>query len=262
MPDVKIGSVKISRDEPKIVAVIKGEEELARQAEESGADIIEVRVDLYELYAVATIREKLEKIKSVTKLPILATIRRIEEGGMFMGKEGERKEIFKGIFDKIDAVDIELNAHEIVDDVLEEALRHHVTTILSHHDYYNTAPYDDLKSVVGKALTKESDIFKIATRANRSEDVIALLRVLLEHTRRSSDRLMTAISLGGIGSISRIAFPFFGSCITYGFIDEANAPGQLSVSHVKKIMDEFKYKIPEIRKSLEGAATDSIPVKA
>jgi len=247
-----IDNVEIGR-EPKIVAVIGGPKvlSLANEAEREEADILEIRTDLFNNgYNVSKIVKTFQQVKKETSLPLLITIRRLEEGGLyyrFQKSEEKRFRIFRSVMGLVDAVDIELTA-KIRDRVIEEARKRDVTPIVSYHDFYKTPSLAKLREFADQAHELDSKIIKIATMANSKEDVIELFRFLLEAYEKY-DKPITAISMSNIGSVSRIAFPFYGSCLTYGHVskDKANAPGQLTVKMLRDFLDEHKDKILKIR---------------
>lgn len=247
-PIKKIGDCEVGQI-PKIVGVVGGEEalSLAEIAKEEGADILEARMDLYNTTDLNKINCSLEGIRSATNLPIIGTIRRIEEGGLFVGTEEMRKKLFLETIDNIDAIDIELFVEKRVsDEIIDEAVRGNKTIIVSHHDYYGTPGIDDLNKIVEDAASmKRMDILKIAVMAKTIEDVIRLLNFTIDCPIKP----LCTISMGDIGKISRIAFPFFGSCLTYGSAGITVAPGQIHVKHLKYVLGQFS---PDAQLSVES----------
>lgn len=253
--EVSIGKVKIG-EKPKIVAVVGGNNAiaLAARAKREGADILEIRTDLFNNgYDVSRIVSTFRSVKKKTSLPLLITIRRLEEGGLyyaFKNSEKKRLKIFRSVMDYVSAVDIELTS-EIRDDVIGNARKHNVVPIVSHHDFYKTPSLTDLRKIVKEAYEVDSEIVKIATMANDKDDVVNLFRLLLEFNGKY-DKPITVIAMSRIGAVSRIAFPLFGSSLTYGFLskDKANAPGQLTVKILRDFINKHKDEIPKIRSKL------------
>jgi 3-dehydroquinate dehydratase len=52
-----------------------------------------------------------------------------------------------------------------------------------------------------------------------------ILRTLL---RTREQRLLSCVAMGEKGPALRVELALHGSCLTYGFADETNAPGQIS----------------------------------
>ncbi len=255
----------IGRDTPKVVAVVGGMSalDLVDRAESEGADILEIRCDLFENnHDVRGIKNTVRAVAGQTTLPLLITTRRLEEGGLyysFDGSEKRRYEIFNSAMEYVDLVDIELTA-EIRDKVISKAREFDVIPIVSHHNFYSTPRLDELREKAKEAYDTDADIVKIATMADHKKDVITLLKLLLEFNDKYKNKSIAAISMSDIGRVSRLVFPIFGSCLTYAYVsdDGPNAPGQLSVSKVREFIDEHKTEIrkvngdlPIIRKAIE-----------
>ena len=67
--------------------------------------------------------------------PLIATNRKIEEGGFFKGSESERIEILLEAAKHADIVDIELETDE---EYLEKIIKASKSTIISYHDFKKT----------------------------------------------------------------------------------------------------------------------------
>ena len=81
-----------------------------------------------------------------------------------------------------------------------------------------------------------ASLVKLALTPHSRDDVIRLL--LLTHRHAARD--LCVIAMGRVGRVSRLVFPYFGSRLTYGCVgDDEVAPGQISVSRMKALMDLF-----------------------
>ena len=67
---------------------------------------------------------------------------------------------------------------------------------------------------------------KLAVRTDMPADVEVLETLL----RERGERLLSLLGMGAQGPESRVKLAQAGSCLTYGYADETNAPGQLSSS--------------------------------
>ena len=128
MKPLSIGNVEIGK-EPKIVSVVWSckASKWAIESKKCGADLLEVRVDLYKDKDrnSDSIKKYLNEIKSKTSLPVIAAIRRVEQGGLYFGNEKTRKELFDSLIntDYIEAIDIELEAKEIRKEVINKVVK-------------------------------------------------------------------------------------------------------------------------------------------
>ncbi|MCD5390283.1 type I 3-dehydroquinate dehydratase [candidate division NPL-UPA2 bacterium] len=222
---------------PKIVAVIWGDRllELARAAKEGGAQVLEVRADLFEKVNLADLKKRLKEIKRKVKLPIIATVRRRDEGGGRRYTERQRLHIFRSLMPMVDAVDIELRSGKIIGEVMREAKRRRRLVLVSYHNLEKTPPNSILKDIACRAKQIGADMVKIATLAKNRQDVARLL----SFTYQCPHKPLVTISLGRVGSISRIIAPLFGSRLTYGCVEAPAAPGQLDVLHLKEKLEKI-----------------------
>ncbi|MDG5814052.1 type I 3-dehydroquinate dehydratase [Chitinispirillales bacterium ANBcel5] len=179
-----------------------------------GADLLELRVDLFS-EPIEKILTYLECIKNSVDIPVLGTVRENERTRL------HRVELFKAIAPYIDCVDVELGATDS-DQIVSAASGK--TIMISEHDFEKTPDQNGLEDIVKRSIDQGADIVKIAVMANNQKDVTRLMRFT-----EDSSKLLVTISMGAMGSISRIAAPIFGSLFTYGFLGEPVAPGQLPV---------------------------------
>jgi 3-dehydroquinate dehydratase-1 len=59
-------------------------------------------------------------------------------------------------------------------------------------------------------------------------------------TNKNKDKNIVAISMGEIGKITRVAGFIFGSLITYTYIGQSFAPGQIEVRKLNELIEFFK----------------------
>ncbi|MCD5397846.1 type I 3-dehydroquinate dehydratase [candidate division NPL-UPA2 bacterium] len=233
---LSIGNVSLGQG-PRIVAVIWGSElvELAARAKEDGADLLEVRIDLFKKVNLVSLKKELKVIRQKVKLPLIATVRRRDEGGGYRYLERERLHLLESLIPLIDVVDIELRSKGIAKKVIRRAKLKKKKVLISYHNLVKTPSDEKLETIACQAKEMGGDIVKIATLANDRDEVTRLMIF----TYRCPCRPLISISLGWMGAISRILAPFFGSCLTYAYVDSPAAPGQLSVSQLKQELKKF-----------------------
>lgn len=247
MEDKMIGEVLVSESNPCIIASLS-DIETAKKAEKY-ADVIEIRCDVI-ASREHDIEKEVKEIREKTNSPILATIRRANEGGewyKFMGNEQDRLNIFRKLYNYINAVDIEENS-DIRDIVLEEAKVNRLTTILSYHNFMETEKKSDIEKKIESMYDVGADIMKVAYYANSFEDTENLFDILLESRKKyGKNNPVSIIAMGGEGTYTRMIFPLFGSSITYGYMkdrDKPYAPGQISIQFLRKIFDKYSKNLP------------------
>lgn len=198
---------------PAIVASLGADAERAAGiAEAHGADIIEVRLDLLEDPAV------IRDIRSTVSLPLMATNRISSEGGSFRGSEERRIGILMEASRFSDIIDIELMAPGR--DMLMEEIS--CPALVSYHDF-NGVP-DNMRSIIEDARRAGADVVKMAVTPRTMREALDLLRILLDESHP-----LCVIGMGAVGRHLRAVAPLYGSVLTYGYVTEPTAPGQMSI---------------------------------
>ncbi len=230
---VKIGDFDLDA-KPAIVSVIDDDPaEDAKAANWLGANLLELRLDLLNLSDLDEMKKIIERIKSNTKLPCIATNRIQSDGGKWEGTEDERIALLIDVLPLVEAVDIELSADEEQrSKVVDAAKEANVTVIISAHDFETTPPVDEMKNIINEAHNAGADIAKLAVMAHTKQDVLDLLQAT-----NDMEKPVCTIAMGEIGKHSRIVAPCYGSLLTYGVIAKAVAPGQIKIHELKSAME-------------------------
>lgn len=205
---------------PAIVASLGADaERAARSAESQGADILEVRLDLLEDPDV------IRDIRSTVSLPLMATNRISSEGGFFRGSEEQRIGILMNASRFSDIIDIELMAPGR--DLLLENVS--CPVLISYHDFDGVP--GDVRSIIKGARSAGADVVKIAVTPRTMLEALDLLRILLDE-----DHPLCVIGMGALGRHLRAVAPLYGSVLTYGYVTEPTAPGQMSVRELDTVL--------------------------
>ncbi len=212
---------------PRIVAVLGKDAEKDVQAA-GDADMIELRLDLL------TGGDPLQTIRAVRKStakPIIATARLKTEGGMFQGSERERIDLLIKAAYYADYVDVELLA-----DQRDNAIaRIKKPVIVSYHDFQGTPNELELAGIYEEMKKTKAAIAKIAVTPKSLHDNLRILQFLLD-----ADMPLCMIAMGQVGRHLRAVAPLYGSALTYGFITQSTAPGQMSLAELclaRKLLD-------------------------
>jgi 3-dehydroquinate dehydratase-1 len=238
----QIGDVELGLT-PVIVGVLKRLSiQDANRAKESGADVIELRLDLLE--GDERNIEQVKEFLKEQKLPVIVTNRRREEGGSFVGTEEERIAMLSRIIEAapVNAVDIEFLSHEEVKNkVIETANNLHIPVIISFHDFNGMPRRKDISNIIESMYDEGGSIAKIAVTPKSLNDALFLLT--LTHEVSSVGKLLVCIGMGSdsVGRHLRLIAPIYGSVLTYGYIEgeESVAPGQFSVRELRLIRDKI-----------------------
>jgi len=203
----------------RIVAVLGKDAENDVQAT-SDADMIELRLDLL---ADGDPLQTLKAIREATAKPIIATARLRTEGGMFQGSERERVELLIKASCYADYVDLELLADQR-DDAIARIIK---PVIVSYHDFQGMPEELQLTGIYDEMKKTKAAIAKIAVTPKSLHDNLRILQFLLD-----ADMPLCMIAMGRMGRHLRAVAPLYGSALTYGFVTQSTAPGQMSLAEL------------------------------
>ncbi len=189
------------------------------RATESGADTIELRMDLL---PDAQIALELATYCRPTVWSII-TCRSAAEGGQTSIDEGSRLE-FLNEANGSTFTDIELSAiHSILP-------RENSAWIVSAHDFKTRPP--KLYSIVEEMNAIDASVNKIVWQARSVRDNFEALELLINRQRPT-----IALCMGEAGLISRILAKKFGAFLTFAALDvgKESAPGQITIEQMKQL---------------------------
>ncbi len=188
-------------------------------------DILELRIDMFETSQISDIFKIINSTKQKYGKPIIATIRSDVEGGKRHIDDEERYKIFKEILPIVEIIDVELSSKKLMDKIFSLCKDQNKQLMASYHNFDETPENNVLEELIKKGKESGATFIKIAVRANDKND----LGKLLTFTINNKDKNIVTISLGNTGLASRLINPLVGSLMTYGYIDSASSPGQISV---------------------------------
>lgn len=153
---------------------------------------------------------------------LIATCRRVEGGGLFAGTRQEEIEVLGqavragcGWCD----VEIETAKHVPIAELRRALSPAHI--MVSHHDFRKTP--GNLRDIVRELDQVGGDAIKVATHCSSVSDSVRVFE--LARSRRD----VVAIPMGEYGLAGRVLSLRMGSALAYGSVEQATAPGQLSL---------------------------------
>lgn len=188
-----------------------------------GADVLEFRIDALKNPDINEIKDTIREIN----FPMIATNRISTEGGAFNGSEEERFNILYECCDLVDYVDIELQSS---DEYIKQIHDTGVKTIVSYHDFEKTPDLNEIMYIVEKEQ-ELGDIAKVAFMPQDLEDTLTILAVL-SHCENT-----IAISMGDLGSYTRVMASKFDSPITFAAGTDVTAPGQIDIETMRALLN-------------------------
>ena len=205
--------------------------ETMHRARDEGADLLEWRLDV-------TRDPEVEMVLPQSPLPVIATVRSVEQGGYFSGTRQEQlRLLIRAATSGSSYVDWEFRPGEPLPDQLS-VMRERV--ILSYHDFEQTPADRELESLFDQMAASSTGVVKVVTLAQRKEDNISLLNLIGRGRNRGVE--VVAFCLGALGQISRLACLLMGGAFTYAALESGAeaAPGQLSLAKMRQLLEMLK----------------------
>lgn len=209
-------------------------------AENPHADMAEFRIDLLDFASDTKAVIKLGKeLNQVLKnKPLIATIRTANEGGQLKISDADYESTYTEYLKQpfMQFLDIEMFRDQArVEKLTQRAHQKNVLVIMSNHDFDKTPTQQDIEQRLLKQDQMGADILKIAVMPKSKQDVLTLMSATLNVSQKSKKPLLT-MSMGRLGTISRIATANMGGSMSFGMIGEASAPGQIDVAQLKQFL--------------------------
>ena len=203
-------------------STLEGNAELVR-ANRAYIDIVELRVDLLDEKE----QERSSLFPSMVDIPVILTLRRVQDGGRCSLSERHRRQILLSALEGGFAyVDIE---EDIKRNEVESAARERgVKIIRSFHDFDGMP--EDIYSRIYR-LSERGDIAKAAVTPHSISDVLTLFRISDE--LKGVDKII--IGMGDWGIPTRILYRRVGSLLTFASASDAVAPGQITARDLKTL---------------------------
>ncbi|MDD5223386.1 MAG: type I 3-dehydroquinate dehydratase [bacterium] len=234
MKPIRIGSVGLAALPPRIAVPLV--EPLSAHSllrlRGQGADILELRLDLFPRQDEKYLQDAVRKIRAAARLPLIATIRR-DIAHPWPGPETRREKLFLSLLPFVDGVDLELES-ALAGRVARAARVRGRTVILSHHDYLRALSPAELSLLVRRFRRLPGNILKIAVLARNPAEMIELLFF----TRERTFPLITAV-MGKWARLYRALAPLFGSRLTYAYYRKPTAPGQPSLREMRELFSRL-----------------------
>lgn len=209
-------------------------------ANTADADLAEFRIDLLSFASdtkqVIALGHELKKI--LGNKPMIATIRTKNEGGQLEISDVDYGKTYQAYLKNpfMDWLDVEMfRDQKVVSDIVQKAHQKKVLIVMSNHDFQKTPNQDEIEKRLLKQDQMGADILKIAVMPKSKQDVFTLMNATLKVSQQTTKPLLT-MSMGQLGTISRVATANMGGSYSFGMIGQASAPGQIDVAKLKQIL--------------------------
>lgn len=237
MPVVQVGNITLGQGLPKICVPLTAQNKpallgQAAAAKAAGAQLIEWRADYYAgLARPGALAEALAALRgALGETPLLFTIRTAGEGGEWDGPPAVYQQLNEEAARSglVDMLDIQLYCgQQVVHGLVQAAKAHGVVPVVSNHDFDKTPPVQEMAVRLRRMQALGAGIAKLAVTPRAPADTLALLAATDEVVQGGLGCPVITMAMGEMGVISRVAGAFFGSCVTFGAVGAASAPGQI-----------------------------------
>ena len=195
------------------------------------ADIIEWRAEFLPKEAILQVAPAI--FEKFAGRELLFTLRTRAEGGEIDLDSAEYVQIIKDVAQlyQPEYIDFEYFSHK---DVFEEMLDF-PNLVLSYHNFQETP--ENMMEILSELTSLTPKVVKVSVMAHTEQDVLDLMNFTRGFKTLNPEQEYVTISMGKVGKVSRITSDVTGSSWSFASLDEASAPGQISLSSMKKIRE-------------------------
>ncbi len=195
------------------------------------ADIIEWRADYLPKEAILQVAPAI--FEKFAGRELVFTLRTRSEGGEIDLSPEEYIHLIKGVAQlyQPDYIDFEYYSYK---DVFEEMLDF-PNLVLSYHNFQETP--ENMMEILSELTSLNPKLVKVAVMAHTEQDVLDLMNYTRGFKTLNPEQEYVTISMGKVGKVSRITADVTGSSWSFASLDEASAPGQISLANMKKIRE-------------------------
>jgi 3-dehydroquinate dehydratase-1 len=204
-------------------------------------DLLEWRIDFF-----ADIGDTKAVVATATAIrqaaggiPVLLTRRNVSEGGEPIPiAEAVVVAMYTAACQArcVEMIDYELsNAPADLQRLREVSAANGISMIMSYHNFQMTPDPATLDSKFSAAESLGADVAKVAVMPKNVQDVLALLAAT-DRARQTIRLPLITMSMGGIGSLSRIMGWVYGSAATFAVGKSSSAPGQIAIEELRSVL--------------------------
>jgi 3-dehydroquinate dehydratase-1 len=204
-------------------------------------DLLEWRIDFFESIGDtgAVLDTALAIRQAAGGIPVLLTRRNVSEGGVPIPiAEPAVVAMYAAACQArcVEMIDYELsNAPEDLKRLREVSEANGIAMIMSYHNFQMTPDAATLDSKFGAAEKLGADVAKVAVMPQDPQDVLALLAATYRASQTISLPLIS-MSMGGVGSLSRVMGWVYGSAATFAVGKSSSAPGQIAIEDLRMVL--------------------------
>ena len=213
-------------------------------------DLLEWRIDFFEAIGdIAAVVDTARKIRvQANGIPVLLTRRNVSEGGQAIAiAEPAVVAMYTAACEAkcVELIDYELsNAPADQAKLREVSKANGIGLIASYHNFKMTPDAATLDAKFAAAEKLGADVGKVAVMPQSAQDVLALLAAT-DRARTATSLPLITMSMGGVGSLSRVMGFVYGSAATFAVGKSSSAPGQIAI-------EDLRTALAIVRKAVTG----------
>ena len=211
--------------------------EQAAKVADMKPDMVEFRADYLEKISKENVLDVIQEIKkAVGNIEVIFTFRTKAEGGECAIDDSDYEELCIAAAAICDYVDVEIVGHlDIAKDVVTKIQKEGAKVIGSNHHFDKTPSDNEMIEIMKKMENLGADICKIAVMPNDKNDVERFMETSSQLSEIISVPIIT-MSMGELGSVTRVCTDKTGSCATFAAGVQTSAPGQIDVHMARKLL--------------------------
>jgi 3-dehydroquinate dehydratase type I len=201
---------------------------LIKKAEQTQADLIEVRLDRLEQTV------NLSDLTQSTKIPLIATNKQTQKNPD-IDTDNNNREQQKSLLDAAKAgfqyVDVDFfspNRNETITKLKQLGAK----PIVSYHKFDGILTVSELEKILDEQIAIGAAVCKIVLTAKQLEDNLAILSFI---SFASTKAKLVCFCMGEAGKTSRLLAPAFGAYFTFATLEQGSetAPGQMTITDMR-----------------------------
>jgi 3-dehydroquinate dehydratase-1 len=221
---------------PRVVATVTRAEDLSHLA---GGGIAACDVLEYRLDNLLSHEAEAAGVMASSPRPVLLTVRSPAEGGQGDLDTATRLAIYRRHLSAAHLVDIEIASLALPEfaGFAEEVQASGGSLVASTHDFQSFPGRDCLADRIAEAYARGAEIAKVAVVVTTMAELFDLVSLVEYH--HGKGRLISAMGMGPLGKLSRLVLAKAGSCLNYGYLRVANAPGQWEAAELSALLGKI-----------------------
>jgi 3-dehydroquinate dehydratase type I len=197
--------------------------QLIAKAEETNADLIEVRLD--------QLKDCLENHLGLADLAAHGKTPKIATDKSSRDEREHRQVLLSAAKSGFEYVDAELSTPQLKD-LVKDLKALGAKPVVSFHKFDGSLGIAELNSVLEREISSGAEVCKIVVTAKRIEDNLTALNFV---SASSSKVKLVCFCMGELGKVSRLLSPLFGGFFTFASLERGSgtASGQMAIQELK-----------------------------